>query len=325
MAKQRQYTDSWLQVEQELGGRLVVHGTAQEQRAAFDGMAQATAAHLPPPSKNLQVTDHDISGLRLRTYRSTAASEELLPIGIFAHGGGFLWGSLDSEDSFCRALAERVKTVIVSVDYRLSPEHKAPAQLEDMLAGFQWAYDNASMIKGDRNRVYTMGGSAGGTLTLAVTRKTLLGQTSLPKNVVKGVVSLVPLAIHYENVPKDYQSEYIAHTQNATGVPFIDAASVKDCVTFLGLDPNDKEYLVGNDPESHKLFPPTYIATCEFDPLRDDGKIIAEMLQKAGVPVNYKNYDGLPHAFWFLPMLPETKGFIKDTAEALEWVIGQMK
>ncbi|KAH7074936.1 Alpha/Beta hydrolase protein [Paraphoma chrysanthemicola] len=325
MAKRREYTAAWLQVEKELGGRFAVHGTAEEQRAAFDALGQAVGTQLPLLNRDIQVTDYEYSGLRLRTYRSTIASEESLPIGIFAHGGGFVCGSIDSEDFLCQALAERVKTVIVSIEYRCAPEHKAPAQLEDMLTGFRWAYNNASIVKGDRGRVYTIGGSAGGTLALAAARKILLGHTPLPKNAIKGVVSFAPLIFHPENVPKEFQSEYTALTQNATDVPLIDAASVKDCIASLGLKQHDQDYLMGNDLESHKLFTSTYVVTCEFDPLRDDGRIMAKSLKDAGVPVRHEHYNGLPHAFWFLPTLPETESFMRDTVAGIEWVISQMR
>jgi acetyl esterase/lipase len=74
----------------------------------------------------------------MRIYRPTTAAKELLPIGLFAHGGGYVCGSLDSEDFLCRALVERVRSVVVSVEYRLAPECKAPAQMEDAVRGFEW-------------------------------------------------------------------------------------------------------------------------------------------------------------------------------------------
>ncbi|KAF2033845.1 carboxylesterase [Setomelanomma holmii] len=303
---------------------MAVHGTPQEQRAFFDAFGQTVAAQLPPSSKDVKVTDHDASGLRVRVYRSDAAPDKPLPIGIFAHGGGFVCGSLDSEDSLCRALAEHVHTVIVSVEYRLAPEHKAPAQLDDMLKGYKWAHDNAPSINGDPNKLYTIGGSAGGALSLMLARKIALGQSSLDPSAIKGVVAFVPMAFYPNNVPEQFKATHTSHDENATNVPLIDRHSVDTAYGYTGLDPNDKDYFVGLDTASHKLFPPTYIATCEFDPLRDDGKILAKLLQDAGASVRHDHYDGLPHCFWFVPSLPETGIFMQNTIAAMNWVIGQM-
>tara|TARA_R110002003_G_scaffold97_12_gene7837 strand:- start:17737 stop:18258 length:522 start_codon:yes stop_codon:yes gene_type:complete len=172
--------------------------------------------------------------------------------------------------------------------------------------------------------MYTIGGSAGGTLSLSLARRILLGQSPLPKNAIKGVVSFVPSAFHPKNIPKQFKAEHTSLTDNATNAPFIDRSSVESCNDLCGLGPSDQEYLVGNDPESYKLFPPTYIATCEFDPLRDDGKIMARALKEAGVPVRYDHYDGLPHCFWFVPKLPETAVFMQNTVAGIEWVIEQI-
>lgn len=276
----------------------------------------------------------------MRIYKSKSAPEEPVPIGIFAHGGGFVAGSLDSEDSFCRTLVERIHTVIVSVDYRLAPENKVPAHLEDMLQAFQWvspllpfhyqctynfqAHDNASSFNGNPNNMYTIGGSAGGILSLAVARQVVLGRTSVPSTAMKGIIALVPGCLHPDNVPEKFKKMYNAYTENATNVPMIDGKSMDDVFGMTGIDAHNADYNVGLDSEAHKRFPPTYIATCEFDPLRDDGRIMAHALREAGVPVKYDHYDGLPHAFWFVPQLPETAVFMKQTVAGLEWILEKM-
>ncbi|KAF2832180.1 carboxylesterase [Ophiobolus disseminans] len=324
MAGNREYTASWLELEAQLGGRLVVHGSAKEQRALFTGLVKSVAAQRPPPNENIQVSEHTVGAIPVRVYRSKDATDELVPIGIFAHGGGFVAGSLDSEDFFCREVVERVQTVIVSVDYRLAPENKAPAQLEDMLQGFQWTHDNATSFNGDANKMYTIGASAGGVLSLSAARQIALGRSTLPSTTIKGIVALVPQAYHPQNVPEKYKSDFLAYHENATNIPMIDKISVDAALEMASVDTNNVDYLVGMDPGSHKLFPPTYIATCEFDPLRDDGKILARALQEAGVSVRSAHYDGLPHCFWFLPMLHETAVFMNHTIDGLKWIISQM-
>lgn len=126
-------------MEQALGGRPVLKGTALEMRAQFNGLGAALASQYPAPSAVVQTSEHGIGGLNLRIYTPVSPSKEgVLPISIYAHGGGYVMGNLDSEDPFCRALAENTEMVVVSVDYRLAPEHKAPAQLNDMLNALEW-------------------------------------------------------------------------------------------------------------------------------------------------------------------------------------------
>jgi versiconal hemiacetal acetate esterase len=121
-----------------MGGRAVLKGSADELQAQFNGLLQFLGPQYPPPSPAVQVEDHDIGGIQARVYTPQKSHDKPLPVGIFAHSGGFVLGSLDSEDAFCRALVEHANTIVVSVDYRLAPEHKAPAQLDDMLKGIQW-------------------------------------------------------------------------------------------------------------------------------------------------------------------------------------------
>ena len=92
------------------------------------------APQYPPPSDAVNTRDVDIGGgVHARIYTPAVSSEEPLPVGVYAHGGGFVIGSLDMEDAFCRAIVEHVRTIIVSIDYRLAPESQAPAQLDDCL------------------------------------------------------------------------------------------------------------------------------------------------------------------------------------------------
>ncbi|KAH0352685.1 hypothetical protein KCU83_g3392, partial [Aureobasidium melanogenum] len=321
----RDYTPSWLAVEESMGGqRTALHGNPEEMREQFDGMLAALAPLYPPPSDAVEAQDHDVGNFKVRVYTKTRASDTSLPVGLFAHGGGFVLGSLDSEDAFCRLLVEHANTIIVSIGYRHSPEVEAPTHLEDCLAGLRWVLNNAKSFGGDTTKIYTIGDSAGAMLSLAVARKVRTGQAEVPSDSVRGVVALVPAAWHPDNPPKGYEQEYKAHQENATNVPILDATSVQQFFKYSGLAADDRDYLVGYDTDSHKLFPPTYIVTCEFDPLRDDGVVLAKCLKNAGVPTRYDHYDGLPHVFWVNPILPETKVFVENLLKGVDWVIKQM-
>jgi versiconal hemiacetal acetate esterase len=125
-------------VEKELGTRPVLHGTAEELRGQFAGLGQFLATQYPPPSPAVKADDHDIGGIRARVYTPRDPHNEPLPVAVYAHGGGFVLGNLDTEDPLCRAVVENTRSIIVSIEYRLAPEHRAPAQIDDMVKGFEW-------------------------------------------------------------------------------------------------------------------------------------------------------------------------------------------
>ena len=106
---------------------------------------------------------------------------------------------------------------------------------------------------------------------------------------------MVPLTLHPDNVPEQYKADYKSYTENAENVPVIDKTSMLQFYEYTGVDPKDSSYFTALDTENLKNFPPTYICTCEFDPLRDDGQVMAKALKDNGVPVKTDFYPGLPH------------------------------
>ena len=112
-------------------------------------------------------------------------------------------------------------------------------------------------------------------------------------------MAIVPVTLHPDNVPSQYASDYKAYTENAENVPVIDKTSMMQFYELTGVDAKDKSYFTALDTENLANFPPTYIATCEFDPLRDDGKIMGKALTSAGVKVKEDYYEGLPHVSSF--------------------------
>lgn len=146
-----------------------------------------------------------------------------------------------------------------------------------------------------------MGGSAGGGLALMLPNKAM----NEGKNLVAGVVAMVPLTLHPDYVPSEVKPMYKAYRENGTNVPIIDKAAMDTFYDTVLSDPRDAEQFVGLS-KNHAKFPPTYIAVCEFDPLRDDGVVMEKMLKDAGVKTKLDYYKGLPHYFWIFPSI--TKG-----------------
>jgi versiconal hemiacetal acetate esterase len=172
--------------------------------------------------------------------------------------------------------------------------------------------------------MFTVGVSAGAGLSLAVARQVVLGKTSADKHAIKGVVSFCPYTLHPDNVPKSYRATYTSYTENKENVPIIEAATMHQFLEYAALQPGDEDYFVALNQKDHGLFPPTYIATCEKDPLRDDGRVMVESLKASGVSVRTDHYAGLPHCFWVFPSLPESQVFLENAVDAVKWVISQV-
>jgi versiconal hemiacetal acetate esterase len=167
---------------------------------------------------------------------------------------------------------------------------------------YEWAHQNASSIGGDANKFFSIGGSAGATLALTIAN--YLVADPAKRSSIKGCVALVPATMHWNHVLPEYKSMYRSYDDNV-GVPIIDKGSMEVFYDAAGLDPKDPNTFVALNTQNHKNFPPTYIVTCEADPLRDDGKVMEECLKKADVPVKSDHYSGLPHYFWIFPSVTE--------------------
>lgn len=220
----------------------------------------------------------------VRVYRPQ--SKYPLPVLIYYHGGGWVVGDLDAADVLCRQLANGANVIVVSVDYRLAPEHRFPAAIEDAYAAAAWVAENSSSLEADPNRIAVGGDSAGGNLAAAVT----LMARDQGLSFIKFQLLFNP-ATHYAFDTDSYRD-------NAEGY----GLTTDTMRWFWG------QYLAeeqdGRNPYASPLLaadlsslPPALVITAEFDPLRDDGEAYAAKLKAAGIPVEAKRYDGMVHGF----------------------------
>ncbi|KAH6985178.1 alpha/beta hydrolase fold-domain-containing protein [Ilyonectria destructans] len=304
--------------EKRIGQRPVLKGTAQEIRDKFAELGKNLAPLYSPPADTVTVETGSFQGIAYRIYTPRNIREgapEKLPIGVYFHAGGFVVGNLDSDDLFCRAIAENTQVILVNVGYKLAPEHKTPAHLEDAIKIVEWVYYDSTFDHADRTKLFTMGTSAGGALALEVARKAGLDQSTIPKNAVKGVVALSPVVFHPANSPVQV---------DVNDSPIIDREALLQCFEICGAQPDNADYFIGLEPDSHSLLPPAYIVTCGFDPLRDDGRILAESMESRGLQVKRDHYERLPHCFWMVPTLPESKVFTANAFQGIKWVLAKM-
>ncbi len=230
-----------------------------------------------------------------------------LPALVYFHGGGFVIGSLDTHDGTCRSLANAIGCAVVSVDYRLAPEHKFPAGPEDCYAATRWVAEKGGEIGVDGSRVAVAGDSAGGNLAAVVA----LMARDRRGPALRHQLLIYPVANHdfgtpsYEENKQGYLlsremmrwfwNHYLARPEDGEN-PY---ASPLRAASFAGL-------------------PPAHVITAEYDPLRDEGEALAARLQQAGVPTTHVRYDGMFHGFFSMSaMLDAGKRAVAEAAAAV--------
>lgn len=241
------------------------------------------------PDALTRVEDLFIPGLGgdipVRVYASE--NDGLRPALVYFHGGGFVLCNLDTHDTVCRALAKESGAVIISVDYRLAPEHKFPAAVEDAHAATVWVAENAQRLGIDGDRIAVGGDSAGGNLaTVIAIRCRDDGGPALAAQVL--IYPVTDLSTFETGSYNEFAEGY-----------FLTRAAMK---WFCGHYVSSAD--VARNPEVSPLLaedlsglPPALVITAECDPLRDEGEAYAKRLEQAGVPVTATCYPGMIHPF----------------------------
>lgn len=223
-----------------------------------------------------------VAGMRARLYLPKAAPATG-PLLVFLHGGGFIFGDLDSHDATCRFLAERSGVRILAIDYRLAPEAPFPAAYDDAVAAFEWAVEHAAELGADPARIGVGGDSAGGNLAgevaLAVREKCAFQLLVYPVT-----------QSSEETVSRKLFAEGFYLTTS-----FIESATSNYFPEGTDLEDPRHALLHAEIPSG---VAPAYVATAGFDPLRDEGEAYARKLEEAGVKVTLKRYPDLIHSFF---------------------------
>ena len=224
-------------------------------------------------------------GVPVRVYASELGG--LRPALIYFHGGGFAFGNLDTHDAVCRSLAKESGAVVIAVDYRLSPEHKFPAAVEDAHAAVVWVAANAKSLGIDTRRIAVSGDSAGGNLaTVIAIRCREAGGPALASQVL--IYPVTDMSSFDTDSHREFGEGYFL---SRAGMEWFTGHYLSSA--DLARNPEVSPLLA---PDLSAL-PPALVITAEFDPLRDEGEAYAKRLQKAGVPVTVTRYPGMIHAF----------------------------
>jgi acetyl esterase/lipase len=256
--------------------------------------------------------DRDIDGpggsipIRIYTPRGLASGEKL-PVLVWFHGGGYVIGDLDTHDSACRALANETDCIVVAVDYRLAPENKFPAAVEDCFAAFKWVIKNAATINADGARVAVGGDSAGGNLATVVS--ILARNAGLPNIVFQLLIYPVTAPEPETKSHHAFAEGYLLTRKTITWFFTHYIRNVKDTTDFryAPLEADDLSSL-----------PPALVIVAGYDPLRDEGVEYAEALIHAGNRVRLSNYEGMVHGFYLMGgMVDTSRRAISESAAML--------
>jgi acetyl esterase len=234
------------------------------------------------------VTDLTIDGphgsIPLRIY--TPPGKAPFPLVMFFHGGGFVEGSIQSYEFMARRMALELTAVVVAVDYRLAPEHPFPAGQDDCYAATCWASQHCAEINGDATRLIVAGDSAGGNLATTVA----LRARNEDGPAIALQFLIYPVTLMYGDASES-QQQFAGYMLSEAYMRTYHDWYIAD--SGQGSNPYASPLLA---PDLSQL-PPAYVVTAGMDPLRDQGKAYADRLRAAGVPVMYRNAEGMLHAF----------------------------
>lgn len=246
------------------------------------------------PGPELAITDDTVPArdgkpIPVRIYRPKA--EGALPVLVYYHGGGWLFGNIEAVDRAMRRLADEAGVMIISTDYRLAPENPYPASWNDAEDAYYWALDNAARLNGDAARICVGGDSAGGNMSVVVTARAHKAGKPTP-----ACQLLYYAAVDNRSVPvmrTHYDSARLFWNGFGLDEPFTNYVHQRVFPNMDLTQPEISPILADN----FAIMPPTLVAAAGFDPLRDSDRAYAEALKKAGVRTVYMEYAALPHGF----------------------------
>jgi acetyl esterase len=253
--------------------------------------------------------EREVGGVPAVVY--TPHGEGPFPVLVWIHGGGWVIGGPQHYHGVCRDLAAAAGCLVVSIDYRLAPEHTAPAAVDDSLAAVGWVLDHADELGGDPSRVAVGGDSAGGNLSALAAQH--FGDRLCYQLLVYPATDLV--------------GGHPSVDENAEGY-FLEKASMTwftdHYLDGSGIDPTDPKVspLRAADDVIARV-PPAFVITAEYDPLRDEGEEYAEKMRSLGVDATHRRFDGMIHAFYGMRMaIPAAGEAIDESAAHLRKAFG---
>lgn len=285
---------------------------------------ETRAAITPDPPEVSEIDNIAAPGphgpIPLRYYRPLGADKKAaLPVLVFYHGGGWVIGDLDTHDVACRTLANEARCAVVSVDYRVGPEHKFPAAVEDAYAVAAWVATEEKQLRIDSRKLAVGGDSAGGNLAAVVSLlardKAKAGEADVPK-IAYQVLAYPATDMHMTTASHErYGKDHLLTRDSMDWFQqqYLNAETDRD---DWRASPLRAKNLAG--------LPPAYILVAGHDPLRDEGEAYAMALKTAGVPVVFREFPGQIHGFLLAgKVLPQANQALAEMGTALKLAFGQ--
>jgi acetyl esterase len=282
--------------------------TPEDLRIAYQALSQLRPEIEPVEA----VVDRGLPGpagdIPIRVYQPAGRLEAVAPVLVWFHGGGWVIGNLETADSTARALSNAAGVVVVSVDYRLAPEHKFPAALDDCVAVVRWVAEYAEELGADGGRLAVGGDSAGGNLAAVVCHEL---RDDGP-------------AIRFQLLVYPVTDALMAHPsmeENAEGYFLTKEAMAWFIDHYTATEDERRDPRVSPlhaSDEALAGLPPALVVTAEFDPLRDEGEAYGSRLQDCGCDVSVRRYDGVIHGFFSMgDFIPDGAVAVQHASEAL--------
>lgn len=257
--------------------------TPFEELSPIEARALYNAGQIPSEEVVQEIREVDAGGIPCRLYRPSASNN--LGLMVFFHGGGWVIGDLNSHDGVCRSLANKSGHAILSVDYRLAPEHKFPAAFDDCASALKWAHANAAVLGIDNSRIAVGGDSAGGNLAAAV-----------------ALAEEVPLKFQMLIYPAVDMSMNSPSINENASAPILTKAVmawfVNHYIRSIADHSNIQASPMVATDDALKRMPPAIVITAQFDPLRDEGEAYGRRLVENGVNCTITRYNGAFHGFF---------------------------
>jgi acetyl esterase len=297
-----------------LGGPKTWEMQPSEAREAFAGLMQLAGAKDVPIGKVTDLTIPAAHGeIFARAYTAVAAGGEPLPTLVFFHGGGWVIGNVDTHDGLCRLLANESQCRVISVEYRLSPESKFPAAVEDAFAVVEWIEKNAAELGVDANRLAVGGDSAGGALAAVMTQ--MAKAKGSPKIAFQMLLFPVTQIGRETRSLKEFAEGYFLERKTLDWfyAHYLPADADRSDPRISPLAAQDFSGL-----------PPAYVMLAGFDPLHDEGRDYAEKLRGAGVVVSIADYPDMVHDFIYLQaVLPQAADALAKAAQSMKAALSE--
>jgi acetyl esterase len=269
-----------------------------------------------PPRPMARVEGMAIPGpggaMQARLYVALGAPQPPQPLLVYYHGGGWVVGDLDTHDGLCRFLAEYSGCRVLSVDYRLAPEHPFPAPVEDAVAAFSWAHENAAELGADPDRIAVGGDSAGGNLSTALCLQ--LRDSGGPLPAMQLLLYPVTDVVGGQRSRDTFGEGFLLTRDD---MEWFESHYIPD-----GIDDDEPRASMMRAEDVSGL-PAAYVVTAGFDPLRDEGELYAARMREAGAQVVLQRHAGLIHGFANLtPICPSARTAMLEVAGALRMGLG---